>query len=498
MKPRLAALCFVGGIICLLLNFYFKFDREREWFLNRIETERLSIVQSWERKWQQVNEVYKLEYNLSDLSIEPRFFPFKEGNADWKVYRELLEDRNYPAVINFLLKTMEDYGSQDRIIAIKEYKRYQNRWPQLDRILPYEETIFSDEAKASYGLILDFFEKHLQYRTFMTKQWKDFGIYARITTHEKNNDPLTSNLVFPTEMRIEAAVPSSEGLKSKILPEFLRIHKIPSAVLGDVPWKISFTGAITPGRDFSVIETFLIVMFFVGFLSGVLIYLSGLADQRRKLLRQVTFLNQVVHELRTPLAGMKLHAQLLSRKLSENKSIQAINGSVERLENLFTDILLINRGDKPSYTTCNSDELNSMLLQLKEDFGSRLKIHGEFQKNIVSDIRRIRIILKNLVSNGIRYGKRTELTITESDSSFKIRVEDEGPGVESKDKDKIFQEFYRSQSAQNLSADGMGIGLSIVKRLANDMEARVTLENPGQKGAIFSFEVFSKADEVAK
>lgn len=65
--------------------------------------------------------------------------------------------------------------------------------------------------------------------------------------------------------------------------------------------------------------------------------------ERREVFRRVSFLNQVVHELNTPLAAIKLHGQLMALEFRRNESVTAINDSVNRMVKLFKEITEINR-----------------------------------------------------------------------------------------------------------------------------------------------------------
>jgi len=152
---------------------------------------------------------------------------------------------------------------------------------------------------------------------------------------------------------------------------------------------------------------------------------------------------------------------------------------------------LINRlPEKPKLQNVNSEILNRFLDELKVDYKNSFLCHHSFRQSVYADCERLKIILRNLVENGIHYGQRVELLIDEPTASqTRVIIKDHGPGIALVEQDIIFKEFYRSANAKRTRPDGLGLGLAIVRRLSQEMQAQVWIDNPGQPGAIFVFAI---------
>jgi signal transduction histidine kinase len=100
------------------------------------------------------------------------------------------------------------------------------------------------------------------------------------------------------------------------------------------------------------------------------------------------------------------------------------------------------------------------------------------------------LLLLNLVENAIKYGVRSEgaeigLHLRRSDSKVLLTVSDNGPGIAKDERRRIFDRFYRSKSAQDSGTRGSGIGLSLVKHIAEAHGGRVSVRGDLGKGSIF-------------
>ena len=222
---------------------------------------------------------------------------------------------------------------------------------------------------------------------------------------------------------------------------------------------------------------------------------SGTREQRKVLSQRVGFLNQVVHELKTPLAGLKLSAQLIAKNGVSEQNLNGVFLSVARLDRLFDDIVRINRAEqKADLKLVSATEFGALNTSLAQEFSGRVTIEGAVTKNLVTELGRLRVLLRNLISNGVKYGERTTVKIIETGGKTEILVRDEGPGVSLQDAPKIFDEFYRAESARRLESDGLGLCLSLVKKLAKELGTEVKLVNAGEKGALFAFFVPQDSD----
>ena len=112
-----------------------------------------------------------------------------------------------------------------------------------------------------------------------------------------------------------------------------------------------------------------------------------------------------------------------------------------------------------------------------------------------ADLNALRCILDNLIDNAIRYGNdggRVRVELDTGDGNYTVAVEDDGPGISTAERDKVFERFYRGRS---VTAMGTGLGLSIVKRAAARLGGTIQLtEGSGGSGCRFTLRVRSRGD----
>jgi signal transduction histidine kinase len=196
--------------------------------------------------------------------------------------------------------------------------------------------------------------------------------------------------------------------------------------------------------------------------------------------REKQFTSDASHELRTPLTVIKGTLEVLIRK-SRNpeeyeEKINFCVAEVDRLNNLVDQLLLLARFENQKQSLKRERlYLNGIILDTLSRYGSKIeakeiKITTNFVEDyyVKTDNYLFSIIINNLISNAVKYSnKNTNLAITISKGLNKIEcsIVDAGIGIDSKDVDKIFNSFFRSDSTEHPEIKGTGLGLSIVKKL---------------------------------
>ena len=207
------------------------------------------------------------------------------------------------------------------------------------------------------------------------------------------------------------------------------------------------------------------------------------------------------HDLRQPLHAMGLFAAALYERIKDPEVlsiVQSINASVAALEGLFNELLDISKIDSGVIRPRLTDfPLDDVFGRLQDEFaaeaqakGLRLAVSGGGH-TVESDTVLLERIVRNLLGNAIRYTSSGEvgLSATPTDGSLRIEVRDTGPGIPAEDQQRIFEEFVQLSNPGRTSRKGLGLGLSIVRRLCGLLGYTIRLVSEPGRGAAFSFDI---------
>ncbi len=240
------------------------------------------------------------------------------------------------------------------------------------------------------------------------------------------------------------------------------------------------------------------IVFTLAVILGVLWVFSRLESLLNLNRMQNNFLLSVTHELKTPLAAIKLSAQTLSqRKLNESIQPQVINQTIlnaDRLNDLIDNVLLATKIDGKSYRyNFETIDIVSVIDHAAEQILNPPYFNGTFnlpneEHLIKGDHVSLNLVFSNLFQNAIKYaGENTALNIgfTNEKKKLIVTISDDGPGVSDKEKSKIFSKFYRIGDENTRQTKGTGLGLFLVKQILLVHDAKISVENNLPKGAKF-------------
>jgi Na+/proline symporter/signal transduction histidine kinase len=224
------------------------------------------------------------------------------------------------------------------------------------------------------------------------------------------------------------------------------------------------------------------------------------ADAEEANLSKTRFLAAASHDILQPLNAARLYtSSLVERITGEEAASLARNAdaSLDAVEEILTALLDISKLDsgsmKPDLGVVRVDEL---FRQLAIEFGPMAKAKGlpltfvTCSLSIRTDRRLLRRLLQNLISNAIKYTPSGRILVGCRRKRGKLRIEicDTGIGIPQNRQKHIFREFQRLDQGA-LIARGLGLGLSIVERIAKVLDHRITLDSVPGKGSIFTLEV---------
>lgn len=206
------------------------------------------------------------------------------------------------------------------------------------------------------------------------------------------------------------------------------------------------------------------------------------------------FTADAAHEIRTPLASIKTHAQVALRTVENaqrHQSLDQVIGGVDRATRLVEQLLTLARLDREAvenaFVAVNLGSLVAEVLAAlrpeaeakRKTLVSRVGEYVEVQGNPVA----LGIMLRNIIDNAIRYtpaDDTVEVKVGCVDAGIVLTVTDNGPGIPCTERARVFDRFYRGE---NVSAFGCGLGLSIARRVAELHDASIVLADaPSGRG----------------
>jgi len=197
---------------------------------------------------------------------------------------------------------------------------------------------------------------------------------------------------------------------------------------------------------------------------------NNMAQQVQALLaNRTTLLAGISHDLRTPLARMRLAVEMLPEN-ADPKIITRLKNDVEEMNRLIGEFLAFSRGLEKE--TLQNTDLNQLLQELVDNVATEgVTVQWQSQGVCVRPVGQmaLRRIISNLLSNAVRYGGGmvVELVCECAESESVVRVFDHGPGIPPEETENVFRPFYRIESSRSTVTGGSGLGLAIAKQLAD-------------------------------
>ncbi|MBX9851192.1 MAG: two-component sensor histidine kinase [Cytophagaceae bacterium] len=219
------------------------------------------------------------------------------------------------------------------------------------------------------------------------------------------------------------------------------------------------------------------------------------------------FLADVSHELKTPIfAAQGFVHTLLDGAIDDlevrDRFLGKAANSLDGLNVLVEDLITISQLEigeiKMNYQHFDIYKLTVEIFDQLEDTalkrGTKLRFYKYSPKScyVYADKMRIGQVITNLVVNAIKYGKEKGLVtvsfVIENESVF-VSVKDDGPGIEAKHLNRIFERFYRIEKSRSKEKGGTGLGLAIVKHILEAHDTKVFVSSKAGEGTIFSFKL---------
>ncbi|MBC7554067.1 MAG: HAMP domain-containing histidine kinase [Taibaiella sp.] len=213
--------------------------------------------------------------------------------------------------------------------------------------------------------------------------------------------------------------------------------------------------------------------------------------------QQNNFMLSVTHELKSPIAAMKLNLQTLERhKLDEDKKAMLLDRSIKesnRLNDLCNNILFASSIEGGQYKAAiEKFDLAEMAEEALVEYGARYPMR--FEEDISASCRitgdkvMLRIALNNLLENAIKYTPADQpvtVSLIKTATSAILSVADRGKGIPDKEKKNIFRKFYRVGNEESRDAQGTGLGLYLTAKVIARHKGKIIIKDNSPSGAVF-------------
>jgi two-component system phosphate regulon sensor histidine kinase PhoR len=225
-----------------------------------------------------------------------------------------------------------------------------------------------------------------------------------------------------------------------------------------------------------------------------LLYMTDVTDLRRLETVRQEFVANLSHELRTPIASLRLAAEGLAedlpeearmrfaeRVLTEADHVAAVVTNLKLLAEIESGVIAIHRSRFP-------------LRELVDDVVDRLRLDGPLERYlppglvVTADRDKLAQALANLLDNAVKFSPPdlpVEISAEVPDGELLLSVRDHGPGISPEHWSRVFERFYKVDPARTREAQGSGLGLAITKHLALAMGGRVWTEAAREGGQVF-------------
>jgi signal transduction histidine kinase len=194
----------------------------------------------------------------------------------------------------------------------------------------------------------------------------------------------------------------------------------------------------------------------------------------RTLARQRQLLSAVGHDLRTPITAMRISAEFID----DAEVRERLQKNLEELQDLTDAVLSAARG--AGWEAMRKVDLAALIESVcadLEDMDKPVTWSPHEPAPLMCRPSEIRRATRNLIENAVAYGGKAAVKLTETSDIYEIVVEDEGPGIAEEDHVRVFDPFVRLESSRNAETGGSGLGLTLVKAIAEGHGGSVKLEN---------------------
>jgi signal transduction histidine kinase len=349
----------------------------------------------------------------------------------------------------------------------------------------------------------------------------------RSTLESKTKRALAANDI-DLDLRIELTDGAGISMSDNLIPTHRRIMlrkmRPPEGVqherIGDLSTIVSDPVALSPVVEYSLIldgimpllisriSTEIFFSIFLTALTGSAFFLMyrSMRNQQRLVNSKNDFINNVTHELKTPVATVSVALEALQNfNAADNPNLtreylEIAQRELKRLNEITDRILktsVLENEISLSNERCDLDDLTQRVVADMKILLDQRKARVSYSKEgsdflICCDPYRIYQMIENLIDNALKYSTDVpviDIAVASTEGSIKLSIRDEGIGIEKEYYRRIFEKFFRIPTGDVHNIKGYGLGLSYVYNLVNTLDGKITVKSAPGQGTTFTIEL---------
>lgn len=202
--------------------------------------------------------------------------------------------------------------------------------------------------------------------------------------------------------------------------------------------------------------------------------ISAMLDEKDRML------GAIGHDLRTPLASLRVRTELVDDEAERTR----MAATIDDMNRTLDDILSLARLGRPSEPEQRVDlpALIDSLLEEFEDLGADVMVEEAARLAVPMRPNLIKRALRNLIENALKYGERARLRMDAAGGTALVEVDDDGPGIPPEQIDRMFEAFTRLEGSRSRETGGSGLGLALARAIVESHGGSLTLANRDDGG----------------
>lgn len=188
------------------------------------------------------------------------------------------------------------------------------------------------------------------------------------------------------------------------------------------------------------------------------------------------------HDLRTPLASLRIRAEAIEPASERQKIIETLEDMSQMVDEILDLARLGHSGEQ--FIPVDLSALADAIVEEFRDIGKEVTFQDSPRVVVRIQPALVRRLLRNLIENGVKFGRRAFVRVERKGKSVELTVSDNGPGIPADEMERMFEPFARLEASRSRETGGIGLGLSIARAIAREQRAELSLENAPEGGLI--------------